>query len=108
LLSAAKASFGCTEALAEDPQRMHGRFRLFVGVEGARALEGHLRKGDTSDRIPIPSLYRKHRAKLPTPEEVSSACGVLEEFGWMRIEAAKTSGRSTSRLRLHPSLRELS
>jgi hypothetical protein len=28
-LSAAKASFVCTEALAEGPQRMHGRFRLY-------------------------------------------------------------------------------
>jgi hypothetical protein len=69
-------------------------------------LLGHLRKGDASDRSPISSLYRKHRAKLPTPEEVSSACGVLEEFGWLRIEVVETDGRSTTRLRLQPSLRE--
>jgi hypothetical protein len=69
-------------------------------------LLGHLRKGDASDRSPIPSRYRKHRAKLPKPEEVSSACGVQEEFGWLRIEAVETDGRSTTRLRLHLSLRE--
>jgi hypothetical protein len=31
---------------------------------------------------------------------------VLEEFGWLRVETAKTGGRFATRLRLHPSLRE--
>jgi hypothetical protein len=75
-------------------------------MEGARALLDHIRKGDVSDGDSTRSVYRKHWAKLSTPEEVNSACSVLEEFGWLRIEAVKTSGRSTSRLRLHPSLRE--
>jgi hypothetical protein len=75
-------------------------------IEGARALLDHVRKGDVSDGDSTRSVYRKHWAKLSTPEEVNGACSVLEEFGWLRIEAVKTSGRSTSRLRLHPSLRE--
>src|SRR3712207_6733284 len=75
-------------------------------MEGARALLERIRKGDVNDRDSARSVYRKHWAKLSTPEEVNGACAVLEEFGWTRIEAVKTSGRSTSRLRLHPSLRE--
>jgi hypothetical protein len=75
-------------------------------MEGARALLDRIRKGDVSDGDSTRSVYRKHWAKLSTPEEVNGACAVLEEFGWLRIEAVKTSGRSTSRLRLHPSLRE--
>jgi hypothetical protein len=75
-------------------------------MEGARALLTHIHKGDVQDGDSTRSVYRKHWAKLSTPEEVNSACGVLEEFGWLRVEAAKTSGRSTTRLRLHPSLRE--
>jgi hypothetical protein len=75
-------------------------------MEGARALLDHIRKGDVSDGNSTRSVYRKHWAKLSTPEEVSSACSVLEEFGWLRIQVAKTTGRSTTRLRLHPLLRE--
>ena len=67
-----------------------------------------IRKGDVSDGDSTRSIYRKHWAKLSTPEEVISSCGVLEEFGWIRVEALKTRGRSTSRLHLHPSLRETS
>ena len=59
-----------------------------------------------SDGDSTRSVYRKHWVKLSTPEEVNSACAVLEEFGWLRIEVAKTSGRSTTRQRLHPTLRE--
>jgi hypothetical protein len=75
-------------------------------MEGARALLDRIRKGDVSDGDSTRSVYRRHWAKLSTPEEVSSACQILEEFGWLRIEVAKTSGRSTTRLRLHPTLRE--
>jgi Protein of unknown function (DUF3987) len=75
-------------------------------MEGARALLDRFCKGDVSDGDSTRSVYRRHWAKLSTPEEVSSACSVLEEFGWLRVEAVKTSGRSTTRLRLHPTLRE--
>jgi Protein of unknown function (DUF3987) len=75
-------------------------------MEGARALLEHFRKGDVSDGDTTRSVYRKHWAKLSTPDEVNSACNVLEEFGWLRVEAVKTSGRSTTKLRLHPTLRQ--
>jgi Protein of unknown function (DUF3987) len=77
-------------------------------IEGARALLDRIRKGDVSDGDSTRSVYRRHWAKLSTPEEVNSACSVLEEFGWLRIEAVKTGGRSTTRLRLHPTLGEQS
>jgi hypothetical protein len=73
-------------------------------MEGARALTDRIRKGDVSDGDSTRSVYRKHWSKLSTPEEVSSACSVLEEFGWLRLEALKTGGRSTTRLRIHPIL----
>jgi hypothetical protein len=75
-------------------------------METARALLERIRKGDVRDGDSTRSVYRKHWTKLSTPEEVNGACGVLEEFGWLRIEVIKTSGRSATRLRLHPSLRE--
>jgi putative DNA primase/helicase len=75
-------------------------------VEEARALLERIRKGDVHDGDPTRSVYRRHWTKLSTPEEVSNACQVLEEYGWLRVEAVKTSGRSTTRLHLHPTLRE--
>jgi hypothetical protein len=75
-------------------------------MEGARAMLERARNGDVSDGDSTRSVYRRHWAKLSAPEEVGGACTVLEEFGWLRIEAVKTSGRSTTRLRLHPTLRE--
>ena len=65
-----------------------------------------IRKGEVSDGDSTRSVYRRHWAKLSTPEEVNGASSVLEEFGWLRIEVAKTSGRSTTRLRLHSTLRK--
>jgi len=75
-------------------------------MEGARALLDRIRKGDVSDGDSTRSIYRKHRTKLSTPDEVKGACSVLEEFGWLRFEAFKTSGRSTTRLHLHPTLKK--
>jgi len=75
-------------------------------MEGARALLDRIRKGDVQDGDSTRSVYRRHWTKLSTPEEVNSACGVLEQFGWLQIETAKTGGRSATRLRFHPSLRE--
>jgi hypothetical protein len=75
-------------------------------IEGARVLLERIRKGEVSDDDSTRSVYRKHWTKLSTPEEVNGACSVLEEFGWLRVETAKTSGRSTTRLRLHSTLRE--
>jgi putative DNA primase/helicase len=74
-------------------------------MEGARVLLDRIHKGNVHDGDSTRSVYRKHWAKLSTPEEVSSACQMLEEFGWLRVEVVKTSGRSTSKLYVHPSLR---
>jgi Protein of unknown function (DUF3987) len=75
-------------------------------MEGARALLDHIRKGDVGDGDSTRSIYRKHWSKLSTPDEVMSACSVLEDFGWLRLETVKTDGRATTRLRLHPALKE--
>jgi hypothetical protein len=86
--------------------RQTGYYRCGPAMEGARALLERIRKGDVGDGDSTRSIYRRHWAKLSTSEEVNGACSVLEEFGWIRVEAVKTGGRSASTLRLHPSLRE--
>jgi hypothetical protein len=75
-------------------------------MDGGRALLERIRNRDVGDGDSTRSVYRRHWTKLSTPEEVNGACSVLEEYGWLRIETVKTSGRSTTRLRLHPSLIE--
>jgi Protein of unknown function (DUF3987) len=76
-------------------------------MEGARALLGRIRKGDVKDGSSAREIYRgRHWSKLSTPEEVTVAVAVLEDYGWLRIEKVETGGRPTTRIRLHPSLRE--
>jgi hypothetical protein len=80
-------------------------FPFIAYVGGSANVVRAYPQGDVSDDRSIRSVYRKLWVKLSTLE-VIDACSVLEEFGWLRHEAVKTSGRSTTRLRLHPILRE--
>jgi uncharacterized protein DUF3987 len=75
-------------------------------MEGARALMERIREGYVVDGDSTRDVYRKHWAKLSSPDEVKSACSVLEDFGWLRLETIKTDGRSTTKLRLHPTLKK--
>lgn len=77
-------------------------------MEGARALLGRIRKGDVKDGSSIRDIYQgRHWSKLSTSEEVSAAATVLEEYGWLHVEKVETRGRPATRIRLHPSLREV-
>lgn len=75
-------------------------------MESARKLLKRIKGGDMKDSATVREVYRKQWAGLPTPEMVSAATGVLEEYGWLRVETAKTGGRSTTRIRLHPTLKD--
>src|SRR5215218_2884528 len=76
-------------------------------MEGARALLERIRKGDVKDGSSARDIYRgRHWSKLSTPEEVNAAVAVLEDYGWLRVEKVETGGRPTTRIRLHPTLRE--
>jgi uncharacterized protein DUF3987/primase/DNA polymerase family protein len=74
-------------------------------MEAARAFLEHIRKGEVKDGSPVREIYRKQWAKLSSPELVYKAAEVLEEFGWLRVEATKTGGRSTTKVHLPPTLR---
>lgn len=76
-------------------------------MEGARALLERVRKGDVKDGSSARDVYHgRHWSKLSTPEEVNAAVAILEDYGWLRIEKVETGGRPTTRIRLHPTLRE--
>jgi len=75
-------------------------------MEGARALLTRIRKGDVKDGCSIREVYRgRHWTKLSTPEEVTAAARVLEDYGWLRVETDKTGGRPSPKILLHPTLR---
>ena len=75
-------------------------------MEGARALLEKIRTGEVRDGSTIREVYfGKHWSRLTNSEEAAAAAGVLEDYGWLRVETFKTGGRPTQRLRLHPSLR---
>ncbi|NGX41569.1 MAG: hypothetical protein KR126chlam4_01411 [Candidatus Anoxychlamydiales bacterium] len=48
--------------------------------------------------------HGKHWSRLNTPDQVSSAVRVLEEFGWVRSEIIKTPGRNSVKVSIHPQL----
>jgi hypothetical protein len=76
-------------------------------MEGARALLERIRKADVKDGSSARDIYRgRHWSKLSSPEEVTTAADVLEDYGWLRAEKVETGGRPTTRIRLHPTLRE--
>lgn len=68
-------------------------------MESARALLERIKKGDLSDGFSPRDVYHaKHWSKLNTAEQVTSAIKILEDFGWVKIEAAKTSGRPSTKV----------
>ena len=76
-----------------------------LAMEAARALLERIRKGEVKDGSTVREIYRKQWATLSSPETVASAAGVLEDFGWLRVETIRTGGRATTKVHLHPSLR---
>ncbi len=74
-------------------------------MEGARALLAKIKSGKVKDGSTLREVYRRQWSSLTNAEEATAAASVLEDYGWLRVEALKTGGRSTARVRLHPSLR---
>ncbi len=74
-------------------------------LEGARALLARIEKGVVKDGDTLRSIsHGRHWSKLSTAEEVGAAAGMLEDYGWLRVEKTGTGGRPTEKLRLHPDL----
>jgi len=47
----------------------------------------------------------RHWAKLDTADKVNGAIEILEDFGWIRTDVLKTTGRPATKIRIHPSIR---
>jgi hypothetical protein len=76
------------------------------GLEGARCLLNHIKKGDLSDGFTIRDIYRKGWTSLSTSKEASDAVEHLLDLGWLRSlrdeQKSPFDGRSTSRFFINP------
>ncbi len=76
-------------------------------MDSARALIERIRRGDLSDGFTPRKVYHgKHWSKLDTPAKVTGGIKILEEFGWVKTEVFKTGGHPTTKVTLHPCLKE--
>ena len=76
-------------------------------MESARVLLSHIKKGDLLDGFSFRDVYyAKHWSRLETPEQVGNAIRILEDLGWVKSEGVKTSGRPSTRVRIHPHIRK--
>ena len=75
------------------------------GVDSARALLQKLKRGDITDGFTLRDVYQSDWSKLTSSEEVKSATDILIDFGWLRLEEVRTSGRPKKILKIHPELK---
>ena len=75
-------------------------------VQSARALLERIRKGDLTDGFSPREVYHaRHWTYLNSAEQVTNALKLLEEFGWIKMETIKTSGRPSIKVHIHPELK---
>jgi putative DNA primase/helicase len=79
---------------------------LSPDIEAARAMLERITRGEVADEFAPRDVYRNHWAKLATPEEVSAALKVLDDFGWVRMRELRTGGRPTIQVLAHPALKK--
>jgi len=72
-------------------------------MEAARALLHRIKEGAVKDGETVREIYRKQWSRLSTSDAMNAATGILEDFGWLRVEKVGTGGRATTRIHLHPS-----
>lgn len=87
-------------------------FRIYhpadPGMESAKSLLEKIRTGHLDDGFSIRDVYHgKHWAHLEKAGKVEAGARILEDHGWIRCQTISgTGGRSTTKIRIHPSLRK--
>lgn len=77
------------------------------GLEAAREIVKHLRRGAIRDGATLREIWRPQWSKLTSSEEVKTGIEVLVEYDWLTVEKEQTGGRPTERLRLNPRIKVL-
>lgn len=72
------------------------------GMEAAREIIKHIRRGAIQDGCNPKDIYRNHWSRLATPEEVKAGLEVLEECEWLIVKKITTGGRPSEIITLNP------
>lgn len=75
------------------------------GMEAAREIVKHIRRGAIQDGAKFREIHRNQWARLTTPEEVRAGMEILQEYDWLSIEKTTTGGRPSELIRLNPRLK---
>lgn len=73
-------------------------------IDSARALAARITAGEVAPRFALRDIYRNGWAALATPEAVTGAARVLEDFDWLRSHEEPTAGRTRTVYTLNPHL----
>lgn len=102
--AAVMASTWC-DYLESHAGRVYGG-SLAPGMESAREIIKHIRRGEVKDGDTVRSIYRgREWSRLTTPEEVRAGLGVLEEYDWLIVQRSvndERGGRPSEHIRLNP------
>lgn len=75
------------------------------GMESARELVKHIRRGAIQDGVKSREIYRSQWSRLTIPEEVRCGLEILEQYDWLTIERVTTGGRPSEIIRLNPHIK---
>ena len=73
-----------------------------VGTAAAKAIIGHIRKGDLADGFTARDIYRNHWADLSDRARTQCGLDLLDDFDWLKGEKQETGGRATVVYRVNP------
>ncbi len=98
--SAIMAAAYC-EYLESHAARVYGAATM-RGMEAAKEIIKHIRRGAISEGNTPKSIYRNQWTRLTTPEEVKDGLEVLAAYDWLAMEKIGTGGRPSEIIRLNP------
>ena len=75
------------------------------GMEAAREITKHLRRGAIRDGATLREIWRPQWSKLTSSEEVKAGIEVLVEYDWLTVDKEQTGGRPTERICLNPRIK---
>lgn len=79
---------------------------LMPGMESAREIVKHIRRGAIQDGCKPKDIYRNHWARLATADEVKAGLEVLTEYDWLTVTRSDTTGgRPAEVIRLNPAIK---
>lgn len=77
---------------------------VLPGMESAREITKHIKRGAIQDGMTIRELWRPQWSRLSNSDEVKAGLEVLTDYGWVTVDKISTGGRPSETIRLNPRL----